>query len=763
MAQNKGKKSKQTKKKASSGKYGKLWKIFAGVWVFIFLFFTMLSLGWLGFMPSFEELENPQSNLASEVISCDGEILGFIGIENRSNVSFNEIDSNLIHALIATEDARFYEHSGIDMRSLGRVLVKTVIGRHSSSGGGSTLTQQLAKNLFPRERKSKIGILYSKFKEWVVAAKLEHNYSKNEILSMYLNTVDFGSNAFGIKTAAKTFFNTTPSELKIEQSAVLVGLLKAPSAYSPVMNPENSLRRRNVVLSQMAKYDYISQEVCDSLQQLPLDMSRFTLQTHNEGTATYFREYIRDYMKKWCKDHKKPDGENYDVHKDGLRIYTTIDSRMQRYAEEAVAEHMGNSIQPAFFKEISRRRSKSPFVNLSSSQVEKYLLRSMRESDRYLDMKEAGCSEKEIRKAFDHKVRMRVFAWKGGKPGYIDTLMTPWDSLVYYKSFLNVGLMSVEPGTGYVKAYVGGINYRHFKFDNVTGSRRQVGSTFKPFVYACAMRNGLCPNSQVPNSEVCFENTDGDGTDWCPKNSTDARVDEMVTLRWALANSVNYVSAYLMKYHTNPSEVIELVRKMGIKSDIPAVPAICLGTSDLSVAEMAGAMATFPNHGEYVEPIFITRIEDNKGIVLATFTPDRNDALDEQTSYFVVELMKGVVDGGTGGRLRYKYKLEYPLAGKTGTTQNNSDAWFIGMTPKLVTAVWIGGEVRSIHFNSMTYGQGAAAALPVFGLYMKKVYDDPKIGFYKGGFDVPAKLEMDCSNSALGLPEGEGGEEEYEF
>ncbi len=760
MAQNRGKKTSPGKKTASSGKYRKLWKIFAGIWIFIFLFFTMLSLGWLGFMPSFEELENPRSNLASEVISCDGEILGFIGIENRSNVSFSEIDSNLIHALIATEDARFYEHSGIDMRSLGRVLVKTVIGRNSNSGGGSTLTQQLAKNLFPRERKSKIGIMYSKFKEWVVAAKLEHNYSKNEILAMYLNTVDFGSNAFGIKTAAKTFFNTTPTELKIEQSAVLVGLLKAPSAYSPIMNPENSKRRRNVVLSQMAKYDYISQEVCDSLQQLPLDMSRYTLQTHNEGTATYFREYIREYMKKWCKDHKKPDGENYDVHKDGLRIYTTIDSRMQRYAEEAVAEHMGNDIQPAFFKEISRRRNKSPFVNLSSEQVEKYLLRSMRESDRYLDMKEAGYSEKEIRKAFDQKVRMRVFAWKGGKPDYKDTLMSPWDSLLYYKSFLNVGLMSVEPGTGYVKAYVGGINYRHFKFDNVTGSRRQVGSTFKPFVYACAMRNGLCPNSEVPNSEVCFENTDGEGTDWCPKNSNNARVDEMVTLRWALANSVNYVSAYLMKYHTNPSEVIELVRKMGIKSDIPAVPAICLGTSDLSVAEMAGAMATFPNHGEYVEPIFITRIEDNKGIVLATFTPDRNDALDEQTSYFVVELMKGVVDGGTGGRLRYKYKLEYPLAGKTGTTQNNSDAWFIGMTPKLVTAVWIGGEVRSIHFNSMTYGQGAAAALPIFGLYMKKIYEDPKIGFYKGGFDVPSAISMDCSNSALGLPEEE---DDYEF
>lgn len=705
-------------------------------------------------MPTFEELENPQSNLASEVISADGQILGFIGVENRSNVAYDEISPNVINALIATEDVRFYEHSGIDLRSLGRVFAKTIIGRSSSSGGGSTITQQLAKNLFPRERKSKLGIVYSKFKEWIVAAKLEHNYSKNEILTMYLNTVDFGSNAFGIKTAAKTFFDKAPSELTVEEAAVLVGLLKAPSTYNPVRNPENALNRRNTVLSQMVKYEYLTQQQYDSLAAIPINMSRYSPQTHNEGEATYFREFIRSFMKDWCKQHKKPDGGYYDVHKDGLRIYTTIDSRMQRYAEQAVAEHMGKEIQPAFFKELSRRKNHSPFVKVSEKQIETYLLSAMRQSERYKNMRDEGKSDAEIRKAFNEKVSMRVFTWQGAK----DTIMSPWDSLLYYKSFLNAGLMSVEPGTGHVKAYVGGINYRYFKYDNVTQSRRQIGSTFKPFVYTCAMMNGVTPCTQVPNSEVCFENADG--TDWCPKNSTDARKDEMVTLKWALANSVNYVSAYLMKYYTSPEDVISLVRKMGVKSDIPAVPAICLGTPDLSVAEMAGAMATFPNRGEYVEPIFITRIEDNKGMVLATFSPERNEAIDAQTAYLTVELMKGVVDGGTGGRLRYKYGITYPVAGKTGTTQNNSDAWFIGMTPKLVTAVWVGGEMRSIHFNNMTYGQGAAAALPIWGLYMKKVYEDPKINFFKGNFDTPANLsvEMDCSKYQQEIQE-----DEYEY
>ncbi len=736
MAQNKPKQKKEKKKSL----YKVLWKIFAITWIAVILFFVMLSYGWFGFMPSFEELENPKSNLATEVYSSDGEILGFIGIENRSNVYFSDLSPNLVNALIATEDVRFYEHSGIDFRSLFRVLGKTIIGGDRSSGGGSTITQQLAKNLFPRERKSKLGLYLSKFKEWVVAVKLEHNYSKTEILAMYLNTVDFGSNSFGIKTAAKTFFDKTPSNLSIEEAATLVGLLKAPTTYSPILNPENSKHRRNVVMSQMVKAGFLTQEEYDKKKDKPIDMRKYSPQTHNEGIATYLREYVRTYMKDWCKKHKKPDGEYYDVHKDGLRVYTTIDSRMQRYAEAAVAEHLGKSLQPAFFKEMKGRKD-APFVNISQDQIDTYMKQAMKQSDRYHNLKAQGLSEKEIRKAFDEKVKMRVFTWRGTR----DTVMSPWDSLRYYKSFLHTGLMSVEPGTGHVKAYVGGINYRHFKYDNVTQGRRQVGSTFKPFVYTMAMQDGnLTPCSEVPNSEVCFENADG--TDWCPKNSTDQREDEMVTLKWALANSVNYVSAYLMK-QGSPEVVIELARRMGIKSPIDPVPAICLGTPDISVYEMAGAMATYANKGEYVEPIIISRIEDNKGMVLDHFIPKRNEAIDEQTAYMMIELMKGVVSSGTGVRLRYKYGLNYPIAGKTGTTQNNSDGWFIGITPRLATAVWVGGEIRSIHFRSMAQGQGANAALPIWALYMKEVYNDKSINFYRGDFDkpsVPLDIELDC-------------------
>lgn len=736
MAQNKPKQKKEKKKSL----YKVLWKIFALTWIAVILFFVMLSYGWFGFMPSFEELENPKSNLATEVYSSDGEILGFIGIENRSNVYFSDLSPNLVNALIATEDVRFYEHSGIDFRSLFRVLGKTIIGGDRSSGGGSTITQQLAKNLFPRERKSKLGLYLSKFKEWVVSVKLEHNYSKTEILAMYLNTVDFGSNSFGIKTAAKTFFDKTPSNLSIEEAATLVGLLKAPTTYSPILNPENSKHRRNVVMSQMVKAGFLTQEEYDKKKDKPIDMRKYSPQTHNEGIATYLREYVRTYMKDWCKKHKKPDGEYYDVHKDGLRVYTTIDSRMQRYAEAAVAEHLGKSLQPAFFKEMKGRKD-APFVNISQDQIDTYMKQAMKQSDRYHNLKAQGLSEKEIRKAFDEKVKMRVFTWRGTR----DTVMSPWDSLRYYKSFLHTGLMSVEPGTGHVKAYVGGINYRHFKYDNVTQGRRQVGSTFKPFVYTMAMQDGnLTPCSEVPNSEVCFENADG--TDWCPKNSTDKHEDEMVTLKWALANSVNYVSAYLMK-QGSPEVVIELARRMGIKSPIDPVPAICLGTPDISVYEMAGAMATYANKGEYVEPIIISRIEDNKGMVLDHFVPKRNEAIDEQTAYMMIELMKGVVSSGTGVRLRYKYGLNYPIAGKTGTTQNNSDGWFIGITPRLATAVWVGGEIRSIHFRSMAQGQGANAALPIWALYMKEVYNDKSINFYRGDFDkpsVPLEIELDC-------------------
>ena len=720
------------------------WKIFAGVWIFIFLFFILLSLGWLGFMPSFEELENPQSNQATEVISADGEILGFIGIENRSNVTYDELSPNLVNALIATEDVRFYKHSGIDPRSLVRVFVKTLLGRDRSSGGGSTITQQLAKNLFPREHKSKLGTVFSKLKEWVVAVKLEHNYSKQEIIAMYFNTVDFGSNSFGIKTAAKTFFDKTPAELSVNEAAMLVGLLKAPTAYSPVLHPEAALGRRNTVLSQMKRYDYLSEEDYEKYKEEKVDVSHYSPQSHNDGLATYLREYIRNYMKDWCKHHRNSDGEHYDVHKDGLRIYTTIDSRMQRYAEAAVRQHMSKEVQPQFDREL-RARGGNPFCDITPEQQEKILVQAMKGSDRYYQLhKVQGKSEKECRKIFKEKVKMRVFSWKGNK----DTLMSPWDSLLYYKKFLNVGLMSVEPGTGYVKAYVGGINYRYFKYDNVM-SHRQVGSTFKPFVYTMALQDlGMYPCTQVPNSEVCFEVWGQ--PDWCPKNSSHERENQMVTLKWALAHSINWVSAYLMK-QGSPEQVIAIARKMGVTSEIDAVPAICVGTPENTVYEMAGAMATFANKGEYVEPIFITRIEDKKGTVLDRFTPERHEAISERTAYMMIELMKGVVQSGTGVRLNYKYRLNEfsnSIAGKTGTTQNNSDCWFVGITPKLATAIWTGGEVRSIHFRNMTFGQGAAQALPIFGHYMRSIYTDQSLKFPRGDFDrpnVPLDVEMDCS------------------
>jgi penicillin-binding protein 1A len=585
-------------------------------------------------------------------------------------------------------------------------------------------------------------VVFVKFKEWVVAVKLEHNYSKQEILAMYLNTVDFGSNSYGIKTASKTFFDKTPAELDVDEAALLVGLLKAPTSYSPILHPEAAKNRRNTVLSQMHKYKYLSDEEFETYREKPIDMSHYTPQSHNDGLATYLREYLRNYMKDWCKHHRKPNGEYYDVHRDGLKIYTTIDSRMQRYAEEAVYEHFSKEIQPAFERELKARKG-NPFCDITKEQEEKFLTQAMKNSDRYRNLKANGMNQKEIREAFNEKVKMRVFSWKGN----IDTVMSPWDSLLYCKKFLNAGLMSVEPGTGYVRAYVGGINYRYFKYDNVQ-SHRQVGSTFKPFVYTMALQDlGMYPCTEVPNSEVCFEVWGQ--PDWCPKNSSHEREGEMVTLKWALAHSINWVSAYLMK-QGSPEQVINIARKMGVRSPIDAVPAIAVGTPEITVYEMAGAMATFANKGEYVEPIFVTRIEDNKGMVLERFSPQRSEALNETTAYMMLELMKGVVQSGTGVRLNYKYHLnQYSncIAGKTGTTQNNSDCWFVGITPRLATAVWTGGELRSIHFRNMTYGQGAAMALPIFGLYMEKIYKDKKLNFFRGEFERPAvPIEMDCSN-----------------
>ncbi|MDR1006780.1 MAG: penicillin-binding protein [Bacteroidales bacterium] len=716
----------------------RMWFAFGSFLVVLFAFFFCLSLGWLGFMPSFALLENPKSNLASEVYSSDGELLGYIGLQNRSNITYSDISPALIDCLVATEDVRFRKHSGIDMRSLFRVMGKTIIGQKRSSGGGSTLSQQLAKNLFPRERKSKLGTVYSKFKEWVVAVKLERHYSKDEILAMYLNTVDFGNNAFGIKTAAKTFFFTTPDKLNVEQSAVLVGLLKAPTAYNPVRNPNNSLKRRNTVLEQMNKYGYLSDKAYDSLSATPIKLN-YHPQTHDEGIATYFREMVRNYMKQWCKNHFKSDGTPYDVHKDGLRIYTTIDYRMQKYAEEAVQEHF-TYLQKEFFKTLKGYRQ-APFTGISDKEIQAYYLAAMKASERYHDLKAEGYSDKEIRTDFDKKIKMRVFAYGGD----IDTMMSPWDSLRYYKSFLNTGMVSIEPQTGYVKVYVGGINYKNFKFDNATLGRRQVGSTFKPFVYASALNDSeLSPCFQIVNEPVVFEDYDN----WSPKNSDDKREGESVTLKWALANSVNYISANLIKNYTTPAAVVTLAHNMGIKTPMEAYPSICLGTPDLSVMEMASAMATFVNKGSHIEPLYITKITDSKGMVLETFSPNVNAAITPQTAYLTLELMKGVVDGGTGARLRYRYGLKGVIAGKTGTTDNNSDGWFIGLNPRLATAVWVGGELRSIHFRSMAMGQGAAMALPVYGLFMQKCEKDKKLKFYQGDFPRPKDMDitMDCSN-----------------
>ncbi len=748
------------KYKQDSPRYIKyMWWTFGGLWAFALLFiFLFMPLGWVSEIPSFEMLENPNSIQVSEVISDDGEVIGYIGLENRSNITYDQLSPNLVHALIATEDARFYSHSGIDLRSLGRVFFKTILGRNESSGGGSTITQQLAKNLFKmRDLNKNHGMVVTKLSEWVTAVRLEHTYSKQEILTMYFNTVDFGSNSFGVKTAAKTFFNKTPKELDVDEAAILVGLLKAPTTYSPVLHPDKCKERRDVVLSQMNHYGYLSDEDFAKYKEKPIDMSHYTPQSHNEGLAPYLREYVRNYMKEWCHHHRKSNGEYYDVHRDGLRIYTTIDSRMQRYAEEAVKEHFSKEIQPAFERELKNRKG-NPFCNISKEQQERYLDQAMRNSDRYRALKSEGLSESEIRADFNKKVKMRVFSWKGAK----DTTMSPRDSLLYCKKFLNAGLMSVEPGTGYVRAYVGGINYRFFKYDNVR-THRQVGSTFKPFVYTMALQDlGMYPCTEVPNSEVCFEVAGR--SDWCPRNSSHAREGQMVTLKWALANSINWVSAYLMK-QGSPEQVIAIARKMGVTSPIDPVPAICVGTPEITVYEMAAAMATFANKGEYVEPIIITRIEDNKGHVLESFTPRRSEALSEVTAYMMLELMKGVVHSGTGSRLNYKYHLNQystAIAGKTGTTQNNSDCWFVGITPKLATAIWTGGELRSIHFRNMTYGQGAAQALPIFGYYMEKIYKDPDIKFYRGDFERPSvPIEMDCSKFQQEVEEEESFEWDF--
>ena len=742
MVNRSGKRSKipsQKEKKFIKG----FWITFVSLIVFVFLLFFTISLGFFGKMPSFEELENPKSNLATEIYSSDGKVLGKYYVENRSNVHFQDLSPNVFNALIATEDARFEKHSGVDIKAIFRVIFGMVTG--TSKGGGSTITQQLAKNLFPRKKDlNLIQTAIIKFKEWITAIKLERNYSKNEILAMYLNTVDFGSLSFGIKSAARTYFNKSPNELNPQEAALLIGILKAPSFFSPVRNPERALERRNTVLNQMKKYDYLTSGEFDSLKTIPIDLSNYRIQDHTAGPATYFREYLRGVLTEWCNSHQKEEGINYNLYKDGLRIYTTINYSMQVYAEQAVSQFIGKELQPMFFRHW-KGIPNAPIAfekGTERGEIQKLMTSAMRRCDRYAHLKSQNLTDAEIVNNFKTPVKMKVFSWKGE----IDTTLSPMDSIRYYKFFLQSGLMSVDPHTGFVKAYVGGIDYKHFQYDHVIASKRQVGSTFKPFLYTLAMQEGETPCTTYPNVQPVLELPDG--TVWAPENSSEERRGEEVTLKWALANSNNWISGQLMKKYS-PQDVIRIARKMGVTSDIPAVYSIALGSADLTLYEMTGAMGTFANKGVYIEPIFITRIEDKNGNVLQTFVPKQQEAISEETAYLMIMLMKGVVEVGTGMSLKFKYGFDNPVAGKTGTTQNQSDGWFMGITPDLVTGVWVGCEDRAAHFRTLELGQGAHTALPIWAYYMRSVYADAALGITKRDFDLPSKplnVTFDCDN-----------------
>ena len=718
----------------------------------IFLFISIISLEIFVDLPSVEELQNPKSNLATVIYSSDMKTLGKYYAENRVSVKYYELDKDLVNALIATEDARFLEHSGVDLRALGRAVFGAVTGS-SSSGGGSTLSQQLAKMMFPREKLSKFQTVIRKLKEWVIAARLEKNYTKDEILALYLNKFDFLNQAVGVKSAAQIYFNRTQDSLELQQAAMLIGMAKNPSLFNPVKKADTTLHRRNVVMMQMVVNGYLTKEKYDSLKKLPLGVI-FHPEDHNDGLAPYFREYLREYfLKEWCAKHINPEtNKPYNIYRDGLKIYTTIDSRMQKYAEEAVTEHM-TDLQKLFTKECKTKKN-APFAwNVNKEQIENIMMSSMKRSDRYRSLKNSGLSKEQILVEFKKPVAMTVYSLRGD----IDTIMSPWDSIRYYKSFLHTGFVSIEPSTGYVKAWVGGVNHKHFKFDHVKVGRRQVGSTFKPFVYAMAIQNGLSPCYQVANVRTCIE-TPGQPA-WCPDNSDGNKgTGKMVTLRYALAGSINYVTAWVMKQY-GPEAVVNLVRRLGVTAPIEVVPSIALGTPDISVFEMVGANAAFANKGTYIQPTFITRIEDKNGKVLEEFFPTSDEVLSEQHAYAMIQLMRGVVDGGTGTRLRSRYNLRNEIAGKTGTTQNNADGWFMGLTPDLVAGCWVGGEERSVHFNSTNEGQGASMALPIWGKFFQKVYADPSLKISKNGFVKPANMgdvQLDCTEfdrqSALDIP-----------
>ena len=756
--------------------FKKYWKFFVIFWsvvlvgiIGVFVFFWLISAGKLGFMPTFEELENPNNRFASEVYFADGPIMNrYFEKENRKYIEYREIPQSVIDALIATEDVRFYDHSGVDVRGLFRVA-KGLLTANTSAGGGSTISQQLAKMLFPRESDLNVfELAIRKFRDWVIAVRLEKSYTKEEILTMYLNKYDFLNLAVGISSAADIYFQVPLDSLKVEQAAMLIGMAKNSSYYNPVRRPELTLNRRNVVLSQMYKYDKITREECDSLKKLPLGLN-FKRVDHKEGLATYFREYLRLFMTAnkpdrkryrdlsqfrldsivwetnplygWCKKNVKVDGSHYDLYSDGLKIYTTLDSRMQKYAEEAVREHLSQDLQPLFDKE-KVKKLRPPFSNdMTPAEIEEVLDRSIRQSERYRVLSKQGMSFDEIRKTFDQPLEMQVFTWSGIR----DTVMTPLDSIKHYKSFFRSGFMVMQPQTGYIKAYVGGPDYRYFMYDMVSAGKRQVGSTIKPILYTLAMQEGLGPCDKVPNIPQTFILPTGEP--WSARGGT-KRQGEMVTLRWGLANSENNISAWVLKQFT-PEAVAQMAHKMGITSFIDPVPSVFLGTAEITVKEMVAAYSIFANKGVYNSPLPVCRIEDKYGNVLQEFRPESREVITENTAYLMCNLLEGVVNSGTGVRLRYKYKLTNPMGGKTGTTQQHADGWFIGVTPDLVGGVWVGAEDRSIHFQNLANGQGANMALPIWAKFLQKAYADSGLKMSGRPFDRPAGISkrLDCDET----------------
>jgi penicillin-binding protein 1A len=745
------------------------WRLFALGLFSIALMFVFISIGWIGYLPPIDELQNPKNKNATEIYSSDGQLLGrfFYSKENRVGVHYNEISENVVHALVATEDVRFYDHSGIDGIALSRAFVFTGLLRHKSSGGGSTITQQLAKQLYSPAADNFIERALQKPIEWVISIKLEKLYTKEEILAMYLNKFDFLNNAVGIKSAAQIYFSTSPDKLKIEEAATLIGMCKNPSYFNPVRNNERTKGRRNTVLNQMRKADYITSAQCDSLQALPLTL-KYQKVDHKLGRAAYFREYLRNILtakepsksdygswqedkyendkKQWetnplygfCNKNKKPDGSPYNIYTDGLKIYTTIDSRMQKYAEEAVDEHI-HELQKTFFKE-KRKRSYAPFSkSVNTDEINSIMTRSMKQSERYLKMKANGDSESDIEAAFRKPIEMQVFSYNGDR----DTLLSPMDSIRYHKYFLRCGFMSMDPHNGNVKAYVGGPDFGQFQYDMVNVGRRQVGSTVKPYLYTLAMEEGMWPCDKTAWQPISLP--DGTGKMWTAKTTTKGKnIGEIVTLRWGLSNSDNWISAYLMSLFT-PKALAKLMRSFGIRGDIPEVVSLCLGPCEISVAEMVDAYTAFANKGIRVEPVYVTRIEDANGNTIGKFSPQMHEIFSESTAYKMIYMMRGVVDGGTGSRIRNRYGLNMPMGAKTGTTQNNSDGWFMGYTPSLVSGCWVGGEDRSIHFDNITEGQGASMALPIWALYMKKVLADHELGYSAGEqFDVPSSFNANA-------------------